>query len=183
VLGVDEGGDATAALGVGDGVQGDGGLAGGLRSVDLDDPATRQPADAEGDVEGDGSGGDDGDTRGGFSSPRRITEPLPKFLSIWRGPSRGPSRDPVLQPLRAPYGLGWSSRLRWTLDAATDEKRRRSASVDHPGTASTVRRTAVRTKAPTRRCRSPLITRPSEGRRAGLAARGSAGDHQRRRGQ
>ena len=58
VLGVDEGDDAAGPLGVGHRVQGDRGLAGGLRAVDLDDPAARQAADAEGDVEGDRPGGD-----------------------------------------------------------------------------------------------------------------------------
>ncbi len=47
-----------AALGVGHGVQRDGRLAGGLRAVDLDDPAPRQAADAERDVERDRPGGD-----------------------------------------------------------------------------------------------------------------------------
>src|SRR3712207_79005 len=58
VLGVDERRDAAGALGVGHGVQRDGRLAGGLRAVDLDDPATGQPADAQRDVERDGPGGD-----------------------------------------------------------------------------------------------------------------------------
>ena len=58
VLGVDEGRDAAGLLGLGDDVQGEGGLAGGLRAVDLDDAAARHAADAERDVEGDGAGGD-----------------------------------------------------------------------------------------------------------------------------
>ena len=53
VLGVDERHDAAGALGVGHRVQGDRGLAGGLRTVDLHDPAARQAAEAERDVEGD----------------------------------------------------------------------------------------------------------------------------------
>ncbi|OEI67236.1 putative protein recA [Curtobacterium sp. ER1/6] len=61
VLGVDEGRDATGALRVGDGVQGQGRLTRGLRAVDLDDAAARQPADAERDVEGDRTGRDGGD--------------------------------------------------------------------------------------------------------------------------
>ena len=59
VLGVDERHDAAGALGVGHGVQGDGRLAGGLRTVDLHDPTARQAAEAERDVEGDRAGRDD----------------------------------------------------------------------------------------------------------------------------
>ena len=54
-----------ALLGVGHRVQGDGGLAGGLRPVDLHDPAARQAADAERDVEGDGAGRDHLERRAG----------------------------------------------------------------------------------------------------------------------
>ena len=53
VLGVDVGADAAVALGLGDDVRGERRLAGGLRAVDLDDPAPGQPADAEGEVEGE----------------------------------------------------------------------------------------------------------------------------------
>ena len=53
VLGVDEGGDAAALLGVGDDVQGEGGLARALRAEDLDDAPARQALAAEGQVEGD----------------------------------------------------------------------------------------------------------------------------------
>ena len=52
VLGVDVGADAAVALGLGHHVHGEGGLARGLRAVDLDDPAPGQAADAEGQVEG-----------------------------------------------------------------------------------------------------------------------------------
>ena len=58
VLGVDERRDAAGALGVGDGVQRERGLAGGLRAVDLDDAAAREAADAERDIQCDGAGGD-----------------------------------------------------------------------------------------------------------------------------
>ena len=51
VLGVDEGADAAAALGLGDHVVDERRLARALRPEDLDDAAARQPADAEGDVE------------------------------------------------------------------------------------------------------------------------------------
>ena len=61
MLGVDEGGGAAHALGLRDDVQRQRGLAGGLRPVDLDDPAARDAADAERDVERERAGGDDGD--------------------------------------------------------------------------------------------------------------------------
>ena len=66
VLGVDEGGDAALALGVGHGVQRDGGLTGGFRAVDLDDAAAGQAANSEGHVQRDGAGGDDLDGRTDF---------------------------------------------------------------------------------------------------------------------
>src|SRR5674476_1079752 len=49
----------SGALRVGDRVQGDGGLAGGLRSVDLHHPSAGQAANAQGDVESDGASWDD----------------------------------------------------------------------------------------------------------------------------
>src|SRR4051812_42895033 len=58
MLGVDERGDATAPLRVGDRVQRHCRLTAGLWTVDLDDPAARQSADAERDVEADGAGRD-----------------------------------------------------------------------------------------------------------------------------
>ena len=62
VLGVDERGHTAGLLRVGDRVAGPHrGLAGGLRTVDLDHAAAGQPADAEGDVERRGPGGDDVD--------------------------------------------------------------------------------------------------------------------------
>ena len=54
VLGVDVGADAAVALGLGHHVHGQRGLAGGLRAVHLDDPASGQAADAEGEIEGQG---------------------------------------------------------------------------------------------------------------------------------
>ena len=61
VLGVDEGGHAAAALGLGDHVQRERRLARGLRAVDLDDAAAGQAADAERGVERERAGGDGGD--------------------------------------------------------------------------------------------------------------------------
>ena len=55
VLGIDIGRDAAHALGLGDDVQGEGGLTGRFRTVDLGDPAARDAADAEGEVERDAS--------------------------------------------------------------------------------------------------------------------------------
>ena len=55
VLGVDVGADATVALRLGDDVGGQRRLARRLRAVDLDDPAPREPADAEREVEGEGA--------------------------------------------------------------------------------------------------------------------------------
>ena len=63
VLGVDERRDAARLLGLGDGVEGERGLAARLRAVDLDDAAARVAADAERDVEPDAAGRDDLDVR------------------------------------------------------------------------------------------------------------------------
>ena len=61
VLGVDEGRHPAQALGLGDGVQGQGGLPRRFRPVDLDDPAPGNAADPQGQVQAQGAGGDDGD--------------------------------------------------------------------------------------------------------------------------
>ena len=58
VLGVDVGAHAAVALGLGDDVHRQRRLAGRLRAEDLGDPAARQAADAEGEVERERSGGD-----------------------------------------------------------------------------------------------------------------------------
>ena len=58
MFGVDEGGGAAELLDFGDHLQRERGLAGGFRSVDLDDAAARQAADAECDVETQRAGGD-----------------------------------------------------------------------------------------------------------------------------
>ncbi|MND38289.1 hypothetical protein D3C80_289910 [compost metagenome] len=57
VFGVDEGTGGAHLLGFGDDGEGQGGLAGGFGTVDLDDTAFRQAADAEGDVQAQGAGG------------------------------------------------------------------------------------------------------------------------------
>ena len=57
MLGVDDGADAPLLLGLGDDVDRERGLTGGLRSVDFSDTATRQTSDSEGEVESDGSCG------------------------------------------------------------------------------------------------------------------------------
>ena len=80
VLGVDEGGEAAGLLGLGDDLQGDGGLAGGLRAEDLDDAAAGNAADAEGGVEGDGAGGDDGDRDDGLFGAEAHDGALAKLL-------------------------------------------------------------------------------------------------------
>ena len=51
VLGVDEGTGRALLLCLGNHRQGQGGLAGGLGTVDLDNPATGQTADAQGDIQ------------------------------------------------------------------------------------------------------------------------------------
>ena len=59
VLDVDEGGRAAVLLRLGDDVQRQRRLTARFRSVDFDDAAAREPADAEREVEGDRSGRDD----------------------------------------------------------------------------------------------------------------------------
>jgi len=51
VLRVDEGANASSALHLGDGVQGQRGLARGLRPVDLDEPPAREATDAQREVQ------------------------------------------------------------------------------------------------------------------------------------
>ena len=59
VLRVHEGHLAPGLLGLGHDVEGQGGLAGGLGAVDLDDPPPGHAADAQGQIQGQGPGGDD----------------------------------------------------------------------------------------------------------------------------
>ena len=58
MLGVDEGHLAPPLLGLGHHVEGQCGLTGGLRSIDLNDPALGQAADPQRQVQGQGAGGD-----------------------------------------------------------------------------------------------------------------------------
>ena len=64
VLGVDETTNAAVLLGLGDGVERERRLARGFRPVDFDDPATRQAADTEGNVEAERPGRHGGDLDG-----------------------------------------------------------------------------------------------------------------------
>ena len=58
VLDVDERRESALALRLGDGAQAEGGLAGRLRPVDLDDAAAGQAADAEREIDREGAGGE-----------------------------------------------------------------------------------------------------------------------------
>ena len=69
MLGVDERGDAAQTLGFGDDVKRQGGLARGLRAVDLGHPPARQAADAKRHVERQSTGRDDGDFLEGAAGP------------------------------------------------------------------------------------------------------------------
>ena len=64
MLGIDEGRDATAALDLGDGMQGEGGLTGAFGSVDLHHPPFGV-ATTQGQVKGEGSGGEGLDPHAG----------------------------------------------------------------------------------------------------------------------
>ncbi|SKG42055.1 Uncharacterised protein [Mycobacteroides abscessus subsp. abscessus] len=66
MLGVDEGADSTLGLGLGDRVQRHRGLAAGLGAVDLHHTTAGQATDAQGNVEGDRSGRDEGDGQPGL---------------------------------------------------------------------------------------------------------------------
>ncbi len=65
MLGVDESHDAAEGLGLGEDLEGQSGLAAGLRAVDLDDAAPGHTADAEGGIEGQRAGGYDPDVEVG----------------------------------------------------------------------------------------------------------------------
>ena len=57
MLGIDEGAGGAHSLGGGDDREGQGGFTRGLRAVDFDDPAFRQTAYAEGDIQPQGTSG------------------------------------------------------------------------------------------------------------------------------
>jgi hypothetical protein len=59
MLGVDEGSNASCTLSVRNGVEGERRLTRRLGSVDLDNAAARQTANAESNIEGNGTRGDD----------------------------------------------------------------------------------------------------------------------------
>ena len=86
VLGVDKGGQAAGALGFGDDLQGDGGLAGGLGAEDLGNAAAGNAADAEGGVEADGASGDNGDGQQRFARAEPDDRPFSKlFFDLCKG--------------------------------------------------------------------------------------------------
>ena len=76
MFGVDERGEPAAGLGVGDQVQCEGGLAGRLRPVDLDDPTPRHSPDSERRVQRDRTGGNDVD-----ANLRLLTHPHDRALA------------------------------------------------------------------------------------------------------
>ncbi len=86
VLGVDKGGQAARRLRLGDDLQGDGGLAGGLGAEDLGDAAAGNAAHAESRVEADGAGGDDGDGQQRLVRPEPDDRPFSKlFFDLCKG--------------------------------------------------------------------------------------------------
>ena len=81
VLGVDEGGDATGALGLGDQVERQGRLAAGLRTVDLDDASAGDAADA-GHVDAEAACGDRLDVLKQHLIFESRRAPLPKCSTV-----------------------------------------------------------------------------------------------------
>jgi hypothetical protein len=82
VLGVDEGGDAAVALGLGHDVEGEAGLAGGLGAVDLDDPAPGTPPTPRARSR-ERAPVEMTSTLRLAASPIFMTAPLPYWRSIW----------------------------------------------------------------------------------------------------
>ena len=58
MLGIDEGGGASLALHIGDGVQGQGGFATGFRAIDFNNSTARVATNTQANIEGEGSRGD-----------------------------------------------------------------------------------------------------------------------------
>lgn len=81
MFGIDEGAGGTAFLGFGDDRQGQRGLTRRFRAIDLDDTAFWQAADAKGNIQAQGAGGD-GRNAWRSWSPMRMTAPLPNWRSI-----------------------------------------------------------------------------------------------------
>src|SRR5207253_7419035 len=79
MLGVDERGDAAQMLRLGDHVERERGLAGGLRAVDLGDPSSRQAADAERHVERQGASRNDRDLLEGAAGAQAHDRALAKL--------------------------------------------------------------------------------------------------------
>ena len=102
VLGVDVGADAAVALGLGHDVHGEGGLARRLRPVDLDDPPAGQAADAEGEVEGEGAGGDRLDLARWPLLAHLHDRALAELLRSGRAPCRVPCLGPSSAPSSIP---------------------------------------------------------------------------------
>ena len=80
VLRVDEGRRAAHLLSLSHHMEGDGGLAGGLGSEDLDDPSPGDASHAQGDVEVDAARGDGGDVQIGGVVPQLHDGPLAELL-------------------------------------------------------------------------------------------------------
>jgi hypothetical protein len=80
MLRIHVGRDTAGLLHVGHEMEAERRLAGRLRPVDLTDPAPRDPADADGRIEIDGAGGNDGDLLawriGAHAHDRPLAEPL-----------------------------------------------------------------------------------------------------------
>ena len=107
VLGVDEGGDAAQVLGLGDDVQGQRGLAGGLRPVDLDDAAARDARRCRAPRRATSAPvGMTAISSSGPPAPRRMTEPLPNCRSIWEiASSRAWRRSFLLSAIHGSFFL------------------------------------------------------------------------------
>ena len=103
VLGVDERGGAAAALHLGDHLQRQRGLAGGLRAVDLHHAAARQAADAERDVQPQRAGGDRLDVVGSRRHRRDASPSLCRIASR-SGPARRRAPSCGFLPSRAVPG-------------------------------------------------------------------------------
>ena len=80
MLGVDKRGHAAGLLRFGDHLQGNGRLAGRFRAEDFDHASARETTHAEGRVEGNRAGGDNGNRNNGFFRSQPHNGALPKLL-------------------------------------------------------------------------------------------------------